>query len=509
MAGVMRAGLVTFDFPPQYRRADLAGRSPALGGALAARLSDGGVQVVTPCADLARRDPSAAGGIRDARDLQYCLEALRSARVDCLVIEVCHWMKISFVAQLVHELGLPTAVFAVVEDGWNGVPGASAVCGSIRELPRTRNESLLEAFLGPGIEGLLSWIKGVTALARMRRSSLMLWGGGYGAEMPYSRGDPAAVESLLVGEVMTEQEEVLTRRAGKIQIGEHGRIVAFLSWLVDHGVEIERDGRMVTQESLDFQTALYLSARDRLEELESGSPPDGRTIIGASIKCHYEMSITCAACTACFLPAFLAFGVDSEGKRDVIPFACEGDLNGVASLAMLHQLEPGVPPLFGDLVAYRSDHVLLRNCGASSVYWAGLSNDPAVSLPQARLRPNLHGASGAAIGYETPACSAVTFARLFRQNGSFAMLLGKGSILGHDAGSEYDDPWPHTRLSLGVDSRELFSAMPCNHGSLSVGDMTAEIEFLCAYAGLRVFRCDDDRDLRALRDSRGDLARQF
>jgi hypothetical protein len=69
----MRAGLVTFAFPPQYRRADVASKPTAVASPLAGRLENRGVELVTPLADLIRRDPKAAGGIRDAADLAFCV----------------------------------------------------------------------------------------------------------------------------------------------------------------------------------------------------------------------------------------------------------------------------------------------------------------------------------------------------------------------------------------------------------------------------------------------------
>jgi hypothetical protein len=133
---MMRAGLVTFDFPPSYRRADLAGRPTAVGSALAAALEARGVEVVAAAARLAAGDGAAAGGIRDAADLAYCVDALRAARIQCLVIEVFHWARLALVSQLVNELDLPVAVYAVTSGGWNGVPCATAICGGLRELPR-------------------------------------------------------------------------------------------------------------------------------------------------------------------------------------------------------------------------------------------------------------------------------------------------------------------------------------------------------------------------------------
>jgi L-fucose/D-arabinose isomerase len=494
----MRAGLVTFDFPPQYRRADVASQPTAVASPLASRLHTHGVEVVTPLADLIARDPKAAGGIRDAADLAFCVDALKG-RVDCLLIEVFHWARLSLATQLVSAVDVPTAVFANTGAGWNGVPTATAICGSVRETARSRNAALIEGFLDTDAdEDLLRWMKGASAVAAMRRARIMLWGGSYGAEMPYTRSDPATLETLLFGEILTEQELVLVERAQRIIGSEPRRIAAFLEWLAKHGTAIHFDATMLTRGALEFQVALYLAARDRLGELS------GEGLAGAAIKCHYELSLTCQGCTACLLPAFLPFGADAEGPQRVLPCACEGDLNGLASLVLLHTLNPEAPPLFGDLVAYRPDYALIRNCGASSVYWAARSNDLAASLARVSLEPNLHGRSGGAVHYETPGCGgkAVTFLRLFREQGRFAVLLGEGAILDEAADSRYTDPWPHTRLSLGVTPALLFKAIPCNHGSLTEGRLAREVEVFCAYAGLPVYRCDTDAGLQAMLDER-------
>jgi L-fucose isomerase-like protein len=175
----------------------------------------------------------------------------------------------------------------------------------------------------------------------------------------------------------------------------------------------------------------------------------------------------------------------------------------VVTAALLHAVNPSVPPLFGDLVSFRKDHVLLRNCGGASVYWADRSLEPARSLPRVRLSANLHGKSGAAVNFETPAGGDVTFARLFRLDDRFRMLLGEGRIREAAEGSRYDDPWPHTRLDLGVDPALLFRCIPCNHGSLTEGRLGAEIETACRFAGVPVSRCDDETSLRRLLAGRG------
>jgi L-fucose/D-arabinose isomerase len=501
----MKVGIVTFDFPPQYRRADVAGRPTANDSPLYRLLTQKGAEVVAPVARLAAQDPGAAGGIRDGRDLALCVDALRAARVDCAVIDVFHWARLPLVSAFVGQAEIPVAAFANTGDGWNGVPCAAAICGSVREHPRTRRAALVEAFLDTDTDGLFRWIAGASALSSMKRSKVMLWGGSYGAEMPYTRSDPAALEADFLAEVDTEQEEVLVERARRIIEGHHERIDRFFAWLASQGAAVRRDPKMVTPASLDYQAGLYLAARDRLDEMESDG---GAPVAAASIKCHYEMSIACQGCTACLLPAFLPFGADAEGPRRIVPFACEGDLNGVVSVALLHALNPSIPPLFGDLVAFRPDHILVRNCGGSSVYWAARSIDPDSGLPGVTLGANLHGKSGAAVHYETPAGGPVTFARLFRQDGRFGMLVGEGTVAAASESSRYDDPWPHTRLVLACDPALLFRAAPGNHGSLTEGRLAREVEVACGYAGVPVYRCDDDSGLRALLRSRGAAGEQ-
>ena len=259
-------------------------------------------------------------------------------------------------------------------------------------------------------------------------------------------------------------------------------------------MKIDKDNKMITDSSLAKQAALYLAARDRLDELSD------ENVRGVSIKCHFELSITDWGCTACTLPAFLPFPVDAEGEKVIVPTACEGDLNGLIGLLMLHFLNRSVPPLFGDLVEYRQDFVQMRNCGASSVYWAGHSTDAAETLPAVTFKPNMHGGSGAAVSYETPAADKITLLRLFRLRGKFCAVFGEGKILDKSSDSLYSDPWPHTRVDLDVDNNLLFKVFPCNHASLTMGAHADSLETICRLTGITAYRCDSNESLRKLQD---------
>ena len=281
---------------------------------------------------------------------------------------------------------------------------------------------------------------------------------------------------------------MLVERARTIAADSPQRVQGFLDWLEARGTRIRYGGRL-TPQALAFQVALYLAARDRLQELE------GEDVAAVSIKCHYELSIAPVGCTACLLPGFLPFAEDAAGPQEVVPTACEGDLPGLATLAMLHAVHPQEAPLFGDLAMYQEGFVLVRNCGASAVSWAG-------GLDHLEVKPNIHGRSGGALSYETPAEAEVTFARLFRVGGRMSLMLGEGSIVGPAAAeSGFPDPWPHTRLVLPVDPYLRYQAAPCNHAGLTRGRHARSLETLARLAGLQVVRCDREASLASYLES--------
>lgn len=433
--------------------------------------------------------------VRTASELETTVHEFRRQNVRILIICLRNWTRISLIVHLVRTMGIPAALYARTGGGWNGITALTAASAVLLESPGGGGENRHVRFKEGMEEELLSWLRGTSAYLTLRSSRVMCWGGHYGADMPYTRSDADQLENTLIAEVMTEQESVLVARAEDMMQNDPDRIDRFLKRLQSAGLRIERDGKMITDVSLMKQCALYLSARDRLKELA------GERIAGVSIKCHFELSTTGWGCTACFLPAFLPFCFGEEGgESPIIPVACEGDVNGLIGLALLHAVNPDVPPLFGDFVAYADEHVLLRNCGSSSVYWAGLSMTPENSLGRVELLPNMHGKSGAAVHYETPAAAEITACRLFRFQGELKMMLGKGRIIAESEGSSYSDPWPHTRVDFGVDTTLLFEAYPCNHSSLTMGDLTLEIETFCTLAGIEVLRMDSETELETWKD---------
>jgi L-fucose isomerase-like protein len=329
----------------------------------------------------------------------------------------------------------------------------------------------------------------------MKNSRILSWGGSYGANIPYTRDDDAFLEDLFIREIIIESEDVITCAALEMVKSQDKRIQSFYNWLVGKGTKIEFDNKMLTRDSLNLQIAQYLATRDRLAELS-----DDR-IVAVSVKCHFEVSTSCLGCTECLIPAFLPFGEDNEGKRNVVPVACEGDIKGALTEAILHILRPEVPPLFGDLIVHTDEHITIANCGSSSVYWADRSGT-SDALGKVSILPQLHGRSGGAVRYLS-APGEVTAARLFRLRGNYYMYMGVGKI--HDqreyTKSTHGIHWPQSLLTFeGVDHYDIFKTIPSNHMVLTSGNIIAELTHFCRYQGIQIVRCDDPASLRAFRD---------
>ena len=492
-------GIVSFSHAPVYASTDERERFVRREhDALRALLEKSGFDVAHPLDELRARGTHDRFGISTARDLEFCVDALRGAKIDCLVVSVAQWPRIALISALVADLDVPSALYASTDAQSVGEVTAGAAAASILEAAPTRNSLLLERFRDTENERMVQWLRGAGALQKMRRGRLLMWGGAFGADVPCTRDDEAALESFLVKEILIEQEMVLVEGARSILRDHPGRVDAFLAWLRDRRVSIRPDGKMLTDEVLRFSAGHYLAAKDRLAAL------DGENILGTSVKCHFEVSTDCVGCTLCLVPGFLPFGEDHEGRRDAMPVACEGDLKALLTMVMLHQVNPAVPPLFGDTIWFRKESMLLSNCGSSSVWWAGRSADPKVSLPSVSLLPQLHGKSGSSVSYVTPGGS-VTYARLFRVRGRYFMYLGAGEV--PDGAKKIDRApgWPQTQISFGTDPYLLYATSPSNHGCLTDGDVTREVEAFCRVAGISVVRCDSNESMQRHLDARASL----
>jgi L-fucose isomerase-like protein len=415
------------------------------------------------------------------------------------------------VMDFVRRLAKPVVFYTENDPMAGSLSQLTAASASLMEWGASRHALLHERCFG-NREELFVWARAVGALARMREGALLLWGGSYAVKMEQLQDDIPRLKSFMVRDFLQEDQLVLVSRAEKIRSKDHSRIAKLLGWLTVNGLKVVRDGRMVTEESLEKQAALLLAARDRLEELE------GESVLGVSVKCQPEIYFEYGV-NACTLPALLAFGSNEEGAQRIHPTVCEGDIKGLLTSVLLHSLRPRVPPAFGDLVSVGDDHVEFANCGAGSLFWAANSLDPREALSETEAVANIHGMSGAAFSYFGKELPSVTVARLTRVGGRHWMQLGAGRaldarsfltrFLGERLAGHLGGAWGKVVVDLGVKGSNLVKVIGANHLSATVGNVTREVETACLNWGIPVVRIDSDEEMeRFYREVRFSAARE-
>ena len=488
--GPYTIGIATFTDP---RDTAFAGEREAYlrerHGELARFLAGQGFRVADPMAALGKEN-APLFGLRSTREVEAAAAHLRREGAQCLVIGCWHWTEPQLPLSLVRELDLPVLLYTEDDPRWAGAVHLSATGASLWEVGVNDHALTHWRVIGKR-EEIVPWARGVCALQALRRSTLLLWGGSYCLRMEHLQDDVPTLKSFLVGDIWTEDAYALIKRADALLAEGSARIERFIAWLEKGGVRITRDEKMLTEKSARTQVALYLAARDRLRELAD------EPIAGVSVRCQPELSED-YACTGCLLPSFLPFAEDSEGKQPVVPTVCEGDIKGLITCALLGLIEPGTPPLFGDLKYMGPEYIIISNCGGSSVYYAALSNEAKQALPRVTWGPQCQGAAGGAIGY----CGApgpLTVARLVRIEGEYLMQLGlmRAREITPEITEKiiWGQTWPHIAIEHGVDRDLLARAVGSNHYCALPGDHIAELQHACREAGLEVLRLDSNDEL--------------
>jgi L-fucose isomerase-like protein len=398
----------------------------------------------------------------------------------------------------VRKLGKPIMYYSENNPMAGSLSQLSATCSSLMEWGVNKHALTHARNFGERNE-MLTWVRAAGAVSRMRESALLLWGGTYAVKMEQLQDDVPKLKSFMIRDALSEDQYMLVSRADSIIQKQPERIVDFTQWLTKHGLEINYDNNMLTHEAFTKQAALLIAARDRLEELSD------ENIRGVSVKCQPEIYSEYGV-NACTLPALLPFVYNEEGEHRIYPTVCEGDIKGLLTSMLLHELNPDVPPAFGDLVSAGDDHIEFANCGAGSLFWAANSLDPATAFSKTRAVSNIHGVSGAAFSYYGVQAPEITVARLTRIRGSYYMQLGAGKslnaehflkkMLGDRESTHLGHTWGKLVVDLGVKASNFVKAVGANHLSATLGDVTEEVEAACMHWGIPVVRIDSDSDMK-------------
>jgi len=450
-----------------------------------------GFRVIDPNGDLGKRACRQFLPITTPEERHLAAAQLQREGADCLVIGSWRWSEPMPIVDLARRLNVPTALYGRTDADWSGFGGITAYGSALWEVAYDRS-AIVHVRIRENLPELARWVRGVTAYRRLRRANLLFWGGIGCQSMEHVLDDLSRLKGFLVGDIIIEGQYYLIKRAEAL-LREAREVEDFLAWLRAGGTRIIHDDKMVTVRSLQQEAALYLAAEQRLEEIGH------EHVDGVSILCQKEL-LTEYGVTPCTIPAFLPFAANHRGPKRAVPTVCEGDVKGLITSVLLQYIQPDTPALFGDLREIK-DHpnwIVLANCGGGSVYYAANSMDPRKVLPELRLEPQIHGVSGAAVGFSGKAGQA-TVARLVRVQGRYFMHLGlgeRGTVTDEiQAARKWAKEWPTVIVDMGVSADAFATIAGSNHYCLIPGDHLAEVSYACREAGIRVLRVDSDQGI--------------
>ncbi|MFA6450489.1 MAG: fucose isomerase, partial [bacterium] len=405
--------------------------------------------------------------------------------VDALAFGCWKWTDPMLAVDVSRRVDRPLALVGADDEASTPLGCIAAVGAALWEIAPHANALCHTRIIGDHAR-LIRWANGVCSLSRLKRQSLLLWGGSYCLKMSHLEDDPSTLKSFLIGDILIEDQYFLIDGAESILKKNPGRIRKFIKWLGKSGTEISYDGKRSRPEVVEKQVALYLAARDRLGEL------DGENIGGISVKCQPALSERYGV-TGCLMPSLLPFGEDAEGPRTVVPATCEGDIKGLITSMMLQSMAGGTPAGFGDIRHIRMGDkfmLIISNCGGASAYYAAPGKSAADAMRRVYMRPQCQGASGCAVGYMGPSFGAATLARLIRRDGEYIMQTSVGRSVDVDQKLidrlGWGDVWPVSLFDIGLDLESFTDMMGSNHYSFIPGDFSDELQFACRAAGIPI-----------------------
>ena len=470
----LKIGLVSFTDPRAVKDIEtIDAMNRKCQNRLAAHLRKAGFEVVLPLKTRL---------VRSRKLAAEAAQKLLAEDVHALVLGCWKWTDPMLAVDVVRRVNRPVCLAGEAAEDSTALGCMSAVGAALWEIAPNEHAARHARIIGDSA-AIADWARGAAAASWLKQQVLLLWGGSYCLKMAHLDDDASRLKALFIGDILVEDQYHLIQGAEAMLKSDKKRVQAMVQWLKKGGASIVWDKPMLTPAVLNRQIALYLAARDRLAQLE------GEGVSGVSIKCQPALSEAWGV-TGCMLPAFLPFERDSEGQRQAVPTTCEGDIKGLITSLLLERLA-GVPAGFGDIRNMEIQGrqcLIVSNCGAASAYYAALSGDPKKALPALRFRGQCQGASGAAIGYSTPAFGKATIARLIRKQGRYIMQYAAAESL--DASPDvmarlgWGDVWPVSVFDINMDLGTFTASVGSNHYSFVPGDFIHELKSWCRCANV-------------------------
>lgn len=430
-------------------------------------------------------------GIDDKDEVFEASKFINSNEVSGIILGLWHWTESNLVTLLAKETNKPLLLYADDDISWAGTTCVTSVGASLWE-SAVNFYALHHVRLKGDLEKLKAWGRAVEAIAKLSKKSLLVWGAPYTLGMEHLMDDLPRLKRF-IGDLLLLDQYLIVRKADSMLSDEKKRVKVeeFVDWL-NKKAKVKYDNVMLTQEALRRQIAIYLAAKEIYEEYKS-------EVAGVSIKCQPELSEVYGV-TACLIPALFPFNLDVKGEKEVIPATCEGDIKGTISSILLYYLS-GKPPLFGDIKYVDDELILIANCGASSLYYARLSENPEENLRYTTIQGQCQGKSGGALTYRTPR-TTLTVTRLIRIDGEYYLLyfLGEGVEIGEEIEQKlkWGKQWPHTAIKNPLDKNTFLQIMGANHLSAVPGDYREELRFIAKLWGIKAVNLAEKEEVKEI-----------
>jgi L-fucose isomerase len=399
-------------------------------------------------------------------------EAMRmvSEGASVLIFHISVFAFPNYMAIAANMARLPVLLFGLADPRYPGMGSLLATGASFEQIGLLHHRLWGNVAQPDTVEAIMRFVRGASAFSRLRGQVFGLVGGR--SIGMYATGSPNA--GLWMRKFGIDIEHVdqleLVRRAGLI---DDARSKQAVGWLEKHVAGIEYDGNLLTPEKLDFQVRTTIALKDLMDDLQ---------LDFAGVKCHFDMSEY--QCTQCLSAAFVNDPYDWDGPKEPRVMACEADADGALTMQIL-KLISGGPSALLDLRYYDAEQgvFVFCNCGSTTTWYAGRSDDPEVNLSSVRLIPTIpkYAGGGAHVRFFFKP-GLLTLARLTRREDRYRLVIARGNVVRREPGQVQGEApsWPNAFIETGVAPEVFIDKMAANHMHVAAGDYVEELLHFCA-----------------------------
>ena len=208
-----RVGLVTFtdDRPNIFSREHELGLERRH-RELRAFLDSQGFCVVDAMERL--RGPSSVDwfGVHSPAEVRSVADHLQSEHAECLLLVSHFWTPPGFAIELVKRLDIPVCIYA---DSML----SSIICigAGLQQVVPNHHALTHERLVGKELWRLPHWVRGVTAVEKLKYDSALLLGSTYCLKMEHLEDDLAKLKRMLIGDFLIEEQSVFVSRGERIR----------------------------------------------------------------------------------------------------------------------------------------------------------------------------------------------------------------------------------------------------------------------------------------------------